>query len=96
MADYYLEVGFTAGNLAPGASTGQIQNRFNKNDWSMYTQTNDYSYDASKSQFADWSKVTLYLNGKLVWGIEPTNLGGPSPSQFFRAFLPLLLSSAVP
>lgn len=93
-ADYYLQVGFSsgAGNLAPGAGTGLIQNRFNKNDWTLYNQTNDYSYDATKTQFTDWNKITLYLNGKLVWGTEPTTLVAPSNPQF-RAFLPLLLRS---
>lgn len=31
----------------------------------------DYSYDPTKSEFADWSKVTLYQNDKLVWGQGP-------------------------
>lgn len=72
-ADSYLEIGFTggAGNLAPGTNTGTIQSRFSKNDWSSYTQTGDYSFDPSKTQFADWSKITIYRNGVLVWGIEP-------------------------
>ena len=72
-ADYYLELSFTsgAGSLAPGANTGQIQSRFSKNDWSYYTQTGDYSFDSSKTQFADWNHVTVYRNGTLVWGSEP-------------------------
>jgi hypothetical protein len=72
-ADSYLEISFTsgAGSLAAGANTGQIQNRFAKNDWSYYTQTGDYSFDASKTQFADWNHVTAYRNGVLIWGVEP-------------------------
>lgn len=72
-ADYYLEIGFTAGAgvLAPGANTGQIQSRFSKNDWSAYTQTGDHSFDPLKTQFADWTKITVYRNGVLIWGIEP-------------------------
>jgi hypothetical protein len=72
-ADYYLELSFAngAGSLAPGANTGQIQNRFSKNDWSFYTQTGDYSFDPTKLSFADWDHVTLYRNGVLIWGIEP-------------------------
>ena len=31
----------------------------------------DYSYDAAKTVFADWTHVTLYRNGTLVWGTEP-------------------------
>lgn len=73
-ADRYLEIAFktSAGSLAPGASTGDIQSRFSKSDWSNFTQTNDASYDATKaSAYADWSKVTVYVNGELVWGVEP-------------------------
>jgi subtilisin family serine protease len=72
-ADTCLEISFAAGAgvLAYGANTGPLQNRFSKNDWSFYTQTGDYSFDPTKSQFADWSKVTIYRNGVLVWGVEP-------------------------
>lgn len=72
-ADYYLEIGFAsgAGILAPGANTGQIQGRFSKNDWSAYTQAGDYSFDPLKTQFADWTRITVYRNGVLIWGVEP-------------------------
>ncbi len=72
-ADYYLELSFAsgAGSLAPGANTGQIQNRFSKNDWSFYVQTSDYAFDPSKTQFTDWNHITVYRNGVLIWGIEP-------------------------
>ena len=72
-ADYYLEIGFIsgAGILAPGANTGQIQGRFSKNDWSAYTQTGDHSFDPLKTQFADWTKISVYRIGILGLGIEP-------------------------
>ncbi|HEX4704032.1 MAG TPA: cellulose binding domain-containing protein, partial [Pseudonocardiaceae bacterium] len=71
-ADHYLEVGFTAGTsaLASGASTGDIQNRINKTDWSMFNQANDYSYGTSTS-YVDSTVVTVYVSGQLVWGTEP-------------------------
>lgn len=71
-ADYALEVGFasSAGTLDPGQSA-EIQARFSKADWSNYNQTDDYSFKASGSQFENHSQVTGYLNGQLVWGIEP-------------------------
>jgi hypothetical protein len=77
-ADFYLEVGFTAGagSIAPGGQSGEIQNRINKSDWSSYAETDDHSYDPTKTAFADWSNVTLYRNGTLVWGAEP---GGGTP-----------------
>lgn len=72
-ADHYLQVGFTAaaGSLAPGASTGQIQNAVNKSDWSNFTQTNDYSFNAADTAWTANTNVTVYVNGALVWGTEP-------------------------
>ena len=79
-ADYYLEIGFTAGagSLSPGQNSGEIQNRVNKNNWANYTETGDYSFDPTKTAFADWARVTLYQNGTLVWGTEP---GGLTPTN---------------
>jgi hypothetical protein len=71
-ADRYLEVSFTAaaGSLAAGASSGDIQTRFNKNDWSAFNETNDYSY-GTNTAYADTTKVTVLVNGQLVWGTPP-------------------------
>ncbi len=71
-ANNYVELGFTSGTLAANSSLGEIQDRIAKSDWSNYTQTGDYSFDASKTNYADWNKITLYKNGVLVWGTEPT------------------------
>lgn len=73
LADYYLDISFGdgAGSLAPGASSGDIQVRINKNDWSNYNETNDYSYDSTKTSYTDSTKVPAYVNGTLVWGLEP-------------------------
>jgi hypothetical protein len=69
-ADHYLEVTFSGGSVAAGASSGAIKTRANKTDWSTFTETNDYSYGAQTS-FADWNKVTVYQNGVIIWGVEP-------------------------
>lgn len=72
-ADYYVEISFTeaAGQLAPGASSGEIQTRINKSNWSSYNKSNDYSFDITKTSFSDWEKVPVYLNGTLISGLEP-------------------------
>jgi hypothetical protein len=72
-ADTYLEISFSsaAGSIAPGSQSGEIQVRIAKSDWSNFSESNDYSFDGTKSSFADWNKVTLYNSGTLVWGIEP-------------------------
>lgn len=71
-ADYYVEIGFTssAGSLNAGQSA-EVQARFSKTDWSNYNQANDYSFTSSGSQFANNNHVTGYMNGQLVWGVEP-------------------------
>ena len=83
-ADYYVELAFSSTSLAAGASSGEIQDRFHKSDWSNYTQTGDYSFDPTKTAYADWSQVTLYQNGVLVWGTEPAGSGPtatPAPTN---------------
>jgi hypothetical protein len=72
-ADHYLSVTFVpgAGSLKPGASTGELQYRINKSDWSTYDQSNDQSFDPSKTHYADSWRVALYSNGRLVWGVTP-------------------------
>ncbi len=71
-ADYYLELSFTtaAGTLKAGQSA-EIQGRFAKSNWSNYNQSNDYSFHATSSQYISSDKVTGFIHGNLVWGIEP-------------------------
>lgn len=61
-----------AGSLAAsGGSTSDIQFHWNKNDFSNFTQTNDYSYNASTSSWTTTTNVTVYDNGALIYGTEP-------------------------
>jgi endoglucanase len=71
-ADTYLEIGFAsaAGSLAGGGSV-IVQARIAKNDWTNYIQTDDYSFNATATNFADWTRMTGYVSGTLQWGIEP-------------------------
>ncbi|MFD7867449.1 endo-1,4-beta-xylanase [Streptomyces sp. NPDC059783] len=69
-ADHYLEVGFGSGSLAPGASTGEIQLRLNKTDWSNFDESDDYSHSTGTT-YADADRIAVYVGGELVWGIEP-------------------------
>ncbi|MFX3651315.1 MAG: glycoside hydrolase family 6 protein [Paenibacillus sp.] len=71
--DSYVELSFTsdAGSIQAGGQTGDIQLRMYKTDWSNFDESNDYSFDPTKTSYQDWNKVTLYQDGNLVWGIEP-------------------------
>jgi hypothetical protein len=77
-ADTYLEVGFTsgAGSLVAGGNI-TIIGRISRNDWSNYTQTNDYSFNSTATTFVDWPRVPAYLSGILIWG----SLVTPTPSS---------------
>lgn len=77
-ADYYLEIGFapTAGVIAPGGVV-EIKGRFNKAGWTNYTQTNDYSFNSTASNYVQWDMVTAYIKDALVWGTPPQD---PNPT----------------
>jgi hypothetical protein len=81
-ADRYLEIGFTdsAGMLLAGATTGEIQVRFNKADWANYSETNDYSYEGSRTEYQPSMNITAYRDGLLLWGKEPMP-SAPVPGQ---------------
>jgi hypothetical protein len=72
-ADTYLEITFssTAGSVSPGSDSGEIQARFHDHNYLVFTQTDDYSFDATKTTFTNWTHMTLYQNNSLVWGVEP-------------------------
>ena len=73
-ANTYLEIGFTAaaGSIAPGQSSGEIQTRIHHLNYSNFITTDTYSFISDPSfVYKDTQTVTLYLNGVLVWGIEP-------------------------
>lgn len=68
-ADHYLELQLS-GTLAPGATTGLIQQRITEANLALFDQSNDYSYGSSMTSQA-WAHITAYANGKLIWGTEP-------------------------
>lgn len=80
-ADRYLEIGFTAsaGSLAPGADTGDMQLRFHRADWQTLRQSDDYSFNGAQTAYADWNKVTARLADATVWGTAPEGDGPTDP-----------------
>ncbi|RYF64019.1 MAG: hypothetical protein EOO39_27470, partial [Cytophagaceae bacterium] len=70
----YIEYSFTssAGNLAPGASTGPIQSYIAKANYSAFNELDDYSYASVRDKLVATSRITAYYNGTLVVGQEPS------------------------
>jgi hypothetical protein len=71
-ADAYFEFSLlpSAGALYPLCSTGNIQYRIMKTDWSAFDQQNDYSYAASRS-LTENNRITVYYKEQLIAGVEP-------------------------
>ncbi len=74
-ADSYVEFTFSSGShpaLGMGESAvfaWQMQGPDPAHD--MYTQTNDYSFDATKTSLASWDHVVLLQGGTVLWGTVP-------------------------
>jgi len=81
----YISYKFT-GNLVlqPGQSI-EIQGRFNLSDWSNMVQNNDWSY-ADYTSFTEWTHITGYVSGSLVWGQEPTSVSTSLAASSVIAF----------
>jgi len=74
-ANTYLEISFKAGagSVAAGQSSGEIQTRVHHVNWSNFNTTQTYSFISDPSfVYKDTQTVTLYQNGALIWGTEPT------------------------
>jgi len=74
-----VHFGANAGVLSANQDTGEIKLRFNRADWSEYRQEEDYSFSPS-TEYIDWERVTLYIDGRLVWGAEPGSNPAPIPT----------------
>lgn len=73
-ADTYLEFGFSSNHPTLGTGDSaefafQMQGPNPSAD--IYTQTNDYSFDSSKTTASIWQHVVLLQNGMVVWGTPP-------------------------
>ncbi|WP_047419474.1 DUF5722 domain-containing protein [Cellulophaga sp. Hel_I_12] len=75
-ASNYFEVSFqeSTGNLFAFSETGEMRFRINKQDWSNFNESDDFSYRSTGNVYAENMKITAYINGQLVWGEEPVGL----------------------
>jgi hypothetical protein len=74
--DRCLKLTFDAGAGTLNADSSayvEMQNRFNKSDWSNYDQSNDYSF-ANYSDYTASDYIGVYIDGNLVWGTAPGNV----------------------
>jgi hypothetical protein len=74
-ANTYLEISFKAGagSVAASQNSGEIQTRVHHVNWSNFNTTESYSFISDPSfVYKDTQTVTLYQNGALIWGVEPT------------------------
>ncbi|WP_084708566.1 cellulose binding domain-containing protein [Hymenobacter norwichensis] len=71
--EMYAELRFAAalGIFSPLSSTGNVQYRLAKSNWSNFNQANDFSYLVATSALAANSNITAYVQGQLVYGQEP-------------------------
>lgn len=77
----YFELGFADNDhyLLGGRSSGDIVLRINRIDHVPYNEANHYSYDGTVSEYVTSDRITLYYQGELVWGSEPTPPNAPPP-----------------
>ena len=61
-------------SCSPIASRGdsvEVQQQFHTEPYADFDETNDYSFRLFPTSYADTDSVTLYHDGKLVWGTPP-------------------------
>jgi hypothetical protein len=64
----WIELTFTGGQLAPGASTGPIYLRHHRPNWSAIDERDDPSWQQATGEWADNSRITLDVNDIREYG----------------------------
>lgn len=83
-ADTYFELSFSssAGTLNPLSTSGNVQYRISKTDWSAFNSANDHSYAARTSAMQENNHIGVYYKGQLIYGTEPaSSFGGNTTSM---------------
>ncbi len=70
-ADEVMKISFTSGTIAAGGSVDLHTHLFNSTSAGTFDETTFYSYTAADTSYSDSTKITLYVNGALVWGTVP-------------------------
>ncbi len=73
--DYCLEITFKeSAGLLNQYDAVELQCRIEKKDNTPFIQTDDYSFKPSGDNYAEYNRVTGYVNDKLVYGVEPIGI----------------------
>jgi cellulose 1,4-beta-cellobiosidase len=72
-ADNYVEFGFTAaaGSIGPAQSVIISWQYHGPGFTPTITQSNDYSFDPTKTTAVAWERVVLTRGGNVIWGTPP-------------------------
>ncbi|HEX8424812.1 glycosyl hydrolase [Hymenobacter sp.] len=72
----YVEYTFEAAlpDLAAGSTSGEIKSRLHNTEQGSLNEQDDYSFSSAARALALNEHLTLYRNGQLVWGTEPTTV----------------------
>ncbi|MBT2765594.1 cellulose binding domain-containing protein [Paenibacillus sp. ISL-20] len=70
--DTVQEISFEPGSgiLQPGEYV-ELHTRMSKERWTDFTQTNDFSFNPEDTDFADWDRIAVFVDGEWVWGSMP-------------------------
>lgn len=74
--DHYIRVRFTpeTGSVERYGASARVAVRLSTSGWPSHSDLGDHSFAGFPSRlggFEEWDRVTLYLDGDLVWGREP-------------------------
>lgn len=70
--DRYFRITFgTASTAINSGEWLQAEFRFNKTGWYDYQQSNDWSFGTHSDSIL-WNKITVYVDGTIAWGSEPS------------------------
>jgi|GEM_PF-260389 len=74
-SDTYFELNANPelGLLYPLSTTGSIDFRIAKSNWTTFNETDDYSFKP-KAALAENNHITVYYKGQLIYGIEPMSV----------------------
>jgi hypothetical protein len=71
--NYYAKMTFagTTATIGAGVTTGECKQSIFQDNATSPSQSNDNSFDATKTSYALSTKIVVYYNGSVVYGTAP-------------------------